>query len=46
MKIIDTRKQKLRKGLEQLSKAQILRLLLCDKEDLVTDEYFYHKGRY
>jgi len=42
----DLRKQRLRKGLAQLDKTQILRLLDASEESMVMDEYYYYEGRY
>jgi len=42
----DARKAALRKGLAQLNNEQIKWLLEVDPANLVTDEYYYHEGRY
>jgi hypothetical protein len=42
----DPRKTKLRRGLTQLSKAQILKLLKAPADSMVVDEYFYKDGKY
>ena len=42
----DPRKTKLRKGLQQLTSGQILRLLEAPADSMVVDEYFYKDGKY
>lgn len=42
----DARKTHLRKGLAQLNKNQIQKILDTPEELLIMDEYFYYKGRY
>lgn len=42
----DARYLKLRRGLQQLNKDQLRRLLNTTEQEMVLDDYLYHEGKF